>query len=109
MENTNRDTVYDAAPQYDWQNTDAKADRTIIEDNEEYTIYEMLDENNEPIYAQQHIEDPDPKEEEDEEEDDDNDDNEEKDQEGDWGHVDPAESKGPFPSSNEPSGPGSAV
>ena len=105
MENTNRDTVYDAVPQYDWQNTDANAERTIIEDNEEYTIYEMLDENNDPIYAQQNIEDP---EEEEEEEDADSEEDEEE-EEGDWGHVDPAEGNSPFPDSNAPSGPGSAV
>ena len=28
---------------------------------------------------------------------------------GDWGHIDPAESNGPFPDPNEPSAPGSAV
>ena len=28
---------------------------------------------------------------------------------GDWGHTDPAEGNSPFPSSNDPSGPGSAV
>ena len=60
----------------------------------------MLDESNEPIYAQQNIEDPDPKEEEEEDE---------EEEEGDWGHVDPAEGNSPFPDSNAPSGPGSAV
>lgn len=53
----------------------------------------------ERYYAAQN---PDPANEETEDED-------EEDDAGDWGHVDPNESNSPFPDSNDPSGPGSAV
>lgn len=104
MENTNRDIVYDAVPQDDWRNAESTSHRNIIEDNEEYTIYEALDENDAPIYAQQNLDDPDP----DDEDEDDEDDDEDEDRK-DWGHIDPAEGNSPIPDPMDPSGPGSAV
>lgn len=48
-------------------------------------------------------------EEEEDDQEDDDDSEEEEEEAGDWGHVDPAESNSPFPDSNAPSAPGSAV
>ncbi len=77
MENTNRDTANNAAPQTDWRNAERDDER---------------------LHAMQATPD-----------DDDDDDNEEEEEEEskDWGHTDPSDS--PFPDSNDPSGPGSAV
>ncbi len=51
----------------------------------------------------------DPDEGEDEDENEDENEDEDEYEKGDWGHVDPAESNGPFPDSNAPGFPGSAV
>ncbi len=99
MENTNRETAAIAGPQYDWKhpetnesyNTDHK--NYIGDDEEELSIYAMAN----TIGLK-------PEEEEDKDAE-----NDEEEEEGDWGHVDPAEGNSPFPSSNDPSGPGSAV
>ncbi|MEO5776667.1 MAG: hypothetical protein ABIQ27_07160 [Flavobacterium sp.] len=114
MENTNWDSAQDAAPQNDWQDaetnasvSDAARDNDPISEVNRYSIAE----DDEHIHAMSGIDAPDP-DDEDEDEDDDNDnddDNDEDDEKGDWGHVDPAEGNSPFPDSNEPGFPGSAV
>lgn len=95
MENTVRDPAATAAPQNDWQNAENNASPN-----------DSLDAH---VHAMAGI---DASDQEEEEEDDleENEDNEEEEEEaGDWGHVDPAESNSPFPDSNAPSAPGSAV
>lgn len=84
MENTERDTAKYAAPQ------------------DEPIYYGADHEVIERYYATQQP-DPDPDQEQTKA-----DDKEEEDLQ-DWGHVDPAEGNSPFPDSNDPSGPGSAV
>lgn len=115
MENTNRDTAQNAAPQNDWRNaedlvpTDASAINELADDQGEY----IEDAEERTIYALAQNDDPDPDpddEEDDDDEDDENDEDEDEDDENrDWGHVDPAENNSPFPDSNEPSAPGFAI
>lgn len=122
MENTNRDTTQGVAPQNDWREDETNAwltDTSISRDNEltrmESTGDGAADEDNQQLYVSSGKDDPD-RDDDDEEEDDDDDEEEdddteenEEDEDGDWGHVDPAEGNSPFPDSNDPSGPGSAV
>ena len=84
MENNNRDKASDASPEKDWQNAQGNNNTRNTEDQR--------------LYATERDK---------KEDDDDNDDDDEK--TGDWGHVDPAESNSPFPDSNDPTAPGSAV
>lgn len=112
MENTNWETAQDAAPQNDWQN----AETAITENTDavEAAQYDIEDGEEVTLYAAAGYTDPDPEEEEDEEDEDDedeeeDDEEEEEEESGDWGHTDPAESNSPFPDSNEPSFPGSAI
>ena len=94
METKDRDTVYDAVPLNDGHN--AETNQTIIENNEEYTIYEAIDENGESVYAQQNLDDPESKDEDENEDEEQEEEQEEENEEaGDWGHVDPAESNSP--------------
>lgn len=104
METTNWDTT-NAAPQNDWRNDETNAwltDPSITQNNElrnaEAHRYGTVDTSR--LNATTSNDDPD--EEADTEENEDE-------ERGDWGHVDPAESNSPFPDSNEPSAPGSAV
>ena len=97
MENTVRDPAATAAPQNDWQDAENNASP-----NDSFDAH---------LHAMAGIDDPDSEEEEEEDDLEDNEDNEEEEEEesGDWGHIDPAESNSPFPDSNAPSAPGSAV
>ena len=105
MENTNRDTATTAAPQNDWRNDETNAWLTdpSTQDNElrsaEAPRYGTVDTSR--FNATTSNDDPDEEEEADTENEDET--------AGDWGHIDPAESNGPFPDPNEPSAPGSAV
>jgi hypothetical protein len=106
MENTNREAAFTDAPQHAEEST---------ESNEFYTAdYIAEDEEETSIYAMAANVDPNPDDDEDDDEDDeddedDNDETEDEDDDADWGHIDPAEGNSPFPDSNDPSGPGSAV
>ena len=98
MENTQRDPAATAAPQQDWQ--DAETNPSV---NDSFDAH---------IHAMAGIDASDQDEEEEDDVDDDDEDNDEEEEEeeaGDWGHIDPAESNSPFPDSNAPSAPGSAV
>lgn len=79
METRKRDTTQETDPQYDWRDAETKG----------------------RLFLMAHQDDPD--------DDDDDTDDDTDDEAGDWGHVDPAEGNSPFPDSNDPSGPGSAV
>lgn len=104
MENTERENAQNAIPNNDLRNaeTNALPEEAITNAiNEGFSGEASRYQNDEPeerIHAMASYDDPD-----DDEDDDDDDDA------GDWGHVDPAESNSPFPDSNDPSGPGSAV
>ncbi len=106
MENTNWDSAANAAPQNDWRNDETNAWLTdpSTQDNElrsaEAPRYGTVDTSG--LNATTSNDDPDEDTAADTEE------NEEE-TAGDWGHVDPAESNSPFPDSNEPTAPGSAV
>lgn len=104
MENNhNKDTAQNADPQDNWQN--AETEKAPLADPRQYSgadgdaIARTNEEVDERLYATAN--NPDEDEDEEEEKDDD--------AAGDWGHVDPAESNGPFPDPNAPSAPGSAV
>lgn len=108
MKNTDWDTAITAAPQDNWQ--DAETNESGIQNNEsrnaEPNRYDT-DEEEVSVYAAGRNDDPDPDDEEEEEEEETKED--EDDEAGDWGHVDPAEGNSPFPDSNAPGFPGSAV
>ncbi len=104
MENTNRDTATHAAPQQDGQNAEKNVSVTADANTQndarssvEANGYGMDATDDQRLSPKNDTED---KEENEVEEDD---------EKGDWGHVDPAESNSPFPDSNDPSSPGSAV
>ena len=105
MKNTNWDA--DDAPQNDWRNdeTNEWLSAPSTDDKElrsaEPPHYSTADER---LHTSASNDDPD---EDEEDEVDAND--EEEETAGDWGHVDPAGGNSPFPDSNEPSSPGSAV
>lgn len=106
MENTNWDSAQDAAPHNDWRNDETNTwltDPSSIQDNEfrsaDAPRYGTVDTSR--LNAVTSNDDPDEDEVEDTED--------EEDAAGDWGHVDPAESNGPFPDPNAPTAPGSAV
>ena len=102
MRHTENDTEIIEMQQNDVQNPETES--TIsIEDNEERTFYQEVKENNTTFYASANENDSKDDEEEEDEEDD------EEEESGDWGHVDPAESNGPFSDPNAPTAPGSAV
>jgi len=117
MENTKRDTILHATLQYNGQ--DMETNNLLVQDSEwcslDPTRYIADDEEEISLYAMAITDKPDPNDEDDDDDDDDEDSDEgdEKDdenaEEGDWGHIDPVEGNSPFPSSNDPSGPGSAV
>ena len=113
MENTNKDTAQDAALQNDWQNAERNesqsADPSNTQNNDfrsaEASGYGTDEDADDSLYATG---------DEDRANGELEDDNEDKDEseddgDGDWGSVDPAEDNSPFPDSNDPSGPGSAV
>ena len=109
MENTNRDTAQNAAPQKEWQDAEinaANSDSSATSGNEirraEGERYGINDYFDERLNAMAVNAEPDEEEEAETEDTEDED-------AGDWGHVDPAESNSPFPDSNEPSAPGSAI
>jgi hypothetical protein len=113
MENTNRDTAQNAAPKTDWRTDETNAWLTETPHTEnsegfvaEPTSYFSEDREEVSIHAMAGIDAPDPDPDDEEEEDDAE---EEEDENADWGHIDPAEGNSPFPDSNDPSGPGSAV
>jgi hypothetical protein len=107
MENINRDTAQGAAPQNDWQTAE----------NNDSLESSLTAQNTEPGNAPSHSDEtPEAADERlnaaraNREYDDDEEDKEDKDDDaGDWGHVDPAEGNSPFPDSNDPTAPGSAV
>lgn len=107
MENTNRDTAQDVAPQRDWRNDETNAWLTETPDNQNEELLNAepygTDGYDERLNAAASNDDPDPDDEDEEETE------EEEDENADWGHIDPAEGNSPFPDSNDPSGPGSAV
>lgn len=115
MEHVKRDTVQSAAPQNDWQDAKpiALVDESTTEENELSSVTGYGAKADERLNFLSSNDDPDPDDDDDDDEDDDdnddNDDEDEDDEAGDWGHVDPAESNGPFPDPNEPGFPGSAV
>jgi len=101
MENTNRDTAHDAAPQNEWLHADEPLQAVPLTPEEEALLdaeTENYDDSpNEYLFAN---DDPDDEDEDEEDEDD---------EKGDWGHVDPAEGNSPFPDPMDPAAPGSAV
>ena len=106
MEHTNRDTAQNASPQNDWQNavinavvtnsSDTQGDEIRKTVSERYGLNDYFDER---LNAMEDKAEPEENEEADTEEE----------EAGDWGHVDPADGNSPFPDTNEPSAPGSAV
>ena len=111
MENTNRDTAQNAAPQHDWQDTESNAAVNDAATNNEplSAPNRYIEEEDEQVYAMAGIDGPDPDEEDEEQDEDENEDGDDEEEAGDWGHVDPAEGNSPFPDSNAPGFPGSAV
>lgn len=96
MENTTRDSAPKTDPQNDWQNAERNAS-TDADTRMDLLSVKATDETDD---KRQYATDKDKEEEIKASEEEEN---------GDWGHVDPAESNSPFPDSNEPSAPGSAV
>jgi hypothetical protein len=114
METKDRDAVGNAALQKDWQDDEniVPADASMINEfgEDDATGFEPVDESDQRyLAAGRDNDDEDDEDDEDDDEDDDDDDDEDEDDEGDWGHVDTGEGNSPFPDSNDPSGPGSAV
>jgi hypothetical protein len=114
MENTNRDTAQNAAPQNERQ--DAEKNASSMQDQEFHIAEPTYDSSNDQEelirYAMASTDDPDPdkdKKKEEEEEEEKEKEEEEKEKSRDWGHIDPAEGNSPFRDSNAPGFPGSAV
>lgn len=110
MENTQWDPAQNAAPQRDWREDETNAWLTDTPNTENDELlnaepYGTDGNDDEHIHAMAGIDTPDP----DDEDEDEEETEEEEDEDSDWGHVDPAEGNSPFPDSNDPSGPGSAV
>lgn len=102
MENTNRDAANNAAPENDWQNAERNEARNENSVDSRNDFGRSAQANGYGTEERQklHASDSDKEEEAEENEDE---------AAGDWGHTDPAETNSPFPDSNDPSGPGSAV
>ena len=117
METTKKTTQDITGLQDDWQLAENHENQPDIKNNEADGIdlrsaeasgygtdIDDADETDDTIYASDR---------DDEEEDDDNDDDDSNDDDddepADWGNVDPQANPGPFPDSNDPTAPGSAV
>ncbi|MGV3695593.1 hypothetical protein [Flavobacterium sp.] len=107
MENRNRDAAHNAVPQTDWQpaDTNEPIEGALTHQNDELRRAVAAGMSPEDAEAERFFDanhhapiSPDPKEDDDEDE---------EEAKSDWGHTDPTDS--PFPDSNDPSGPGSAV
>jgi hypothetical protein len=106
MENTDRDTTQNAAPQNESQdagtNANASENQNSGNRSTEPSRYGTEANYDQRLNSTGSNDDPDEDEEEETEE-------EREERSKDWGHVDPAEGNSPFPDSNDPTAPGSAV